>query len=251
MSTPNTSRDLSPERLPASVSGVMRADAARSVRHPLSRALLALTVATGVVDAVSYLGLGHVFTANVTGDIVILGFGLGGAGHLPVVAPLLSLLAFMAGSAVGGLLAPLLSGRRKLMLGGPLAIEATLLAVAALLGAAVHVTPGRLSAYSVIIALALAMGIRNAMARRIGVPDLTTTLLTLTVTGLSADLAAGKRIGSARRVGAVLAMLAGAVAGSRLMQISIGLALGVASALAALTLLWWLELARLAPLHPG
>jgi uncharacterized membrane protein YoaK (UPF0700 family) len=46
-----------------------------SVRHPLTRALLALTFTTGLIDAVSYLALGRVFTANMTGNIVLLGFG--------------------------------------------------------------------------------------------------------------------------------------------------------------------------------
>src|SRR3954454_15582087 len=76
--------------------------AVRSVRHPLARALLVLTISTGVIDAVSYLGLGHVFTANMTGNIVLLGFGVAGSAGLPVVAPIVSLAAFLVGSAVGG-----------------------------------------------------------------------------------------------------------------------------------------------------
>ena len=79
--------------------------AASSIRHPLARALLVLTFTTGLVDAVSYLGLGRVFTANMTGNIVLLGFGIAGSAGLPVVAPLVSLGAFLAGSAAGGMLA--------------------------------------------------------------------------------------------------------------------------------------------------
>src|SRR6476469_2310474 len=79
--------------------------AARSIQHPLARALLALTFSTGLVDAVSYLGLGRVFTANMTGNIVLLGFGIAGSGGLPVVAPLVSLGAFLGGAAVGGRMA--------------------------------------------------------------------------------------------------------------------------------------------------
>src|SRR5260370_21189051 len=76
--------------------------AALSVQHPLVRALLVLTFSTGLIDAVSYLGLGRVFTANMTGNIVLLGFGIAGSGGLPVVAPLVSLGAFLAGAATGG-----------------------------------------------------------------------------------------------------------------------------------------------------
>src|SRR3954453_20991312 len=75
-----------------------------SVRHPLARALLALTFTTGLVDAVSYLGLGRVFTANMTGNIVLLGFGIVGAGGLPVVAPVVSLVSFLVGAGAGGVL---------------------------------------------------------------------------------------------------------------------------------------------------
>src|ERR1700739_3686378 len=78
--------------------------AAANLRHPLSLTLLALTFSTGTVDAVSYLGLGHVFTANMTGNIVLLGFGIAGAGRLPVLSPLVSLAAFMLGAAAGGAL---------------------------------------------------------------------------------------------------------------------------------------------------
>jgi hypothetical protein len=74
-----------------------------SVRHPLTQALLALTFTTGLVDAVSYLALGRVFTANMTG-IVLLGFGIAGSGGLPVVAPIISLAAFLLGAGTGGLL---------------------------------------------------------------------------------------------------------------------------------------------------
>src|SRR5690349_12569634 len=77
---------------------------ATSVRHPLSRALLTLTFTTGLIDAVSYLGLGHVFTANMTGNVVLLGFGIAGSGGLPVLAPIVSLAAFVVGAGVGGAL---------------------------------------------------------------------------------------------------------------------------------------------------
>jgi uncharacterized membrane protein YoaK (UPF0700 family) len=45
----------------------------------LLRPLMVLTVTTGVIDGVSYVGLGHVFTANMTGNVVFIGFALAGA----------------------------------------------------------------------------------------------------------------------------------------------------------------------------
>src|SRR5437588_554094 len=104
---------------------------ALSVRHPLTRALLVLTFTTGLIDAVSYLGLGHVFTANMTGNVVLLGFGIAGSGGLPVLAPIISLVAFLAGAVVGGILAQRLLERHPEHLGAALAVEVTLSAIAA------------------------------------------------------------------------------------------------------------------------
>src|SRR5437588_1918135 len=104
---------------------------ARSVRHPLTRALLVLTFTTGLVDAASYLGLGRVFTANMTGNVVLLGFGLAGTGSLPVVAPLISLGAFLAGAGAGGVLAARLGDRHRRHVASALAVEACLIATAA------------------------------------------------------------------------------------------------------------------------
>ncbi|HET9779111.1 MAG TPA: DUF1275 family protein [Propionibacteriaceae bacterium] len=64
--------------------------------------------------------------------------------------------------------------------------------------------------------LALAMGGQNAVVRRLAVPDLTTTVLTLTVTGLVADTTAPSVRG--RRLISVLAMLAGALVGGLLLR---------------------------------
>lgn len=211
--------------------------AARSLRHPLTQALLILTFTTGVVDAVSYLGLGRVFTANMTGNIVLLGFGIAGSGGLPVVAPLVSLGAFLVGAAAGGLLALRTEDRHAVHIAWALASEVSVIGAATVLAAAATVAPRTVVGDVVIALLAFAMGIRNATVRRIGVPDLTTTVLTMTLTGLAADsrLARGSGQGSRRRVAAVLAMFAGALAGALLLKTSLVLPLAAAGALAALT----------------
>jgi uncharacterized membrane protein YoaK (UPF0700 family) len=195
--------------------------------------LLALTVTTGLIDAVSYLGLGHVFTANMTGNVVLLGFGLAHAGGLPVLAPLISLLAFLLGAGVGGRIAARLAERRRRHVSVALALEAGLLACAAVLAAALTVTVGSLAAYAVIALVAIAMGVRNATVRKLAVPDLTTTVMTLTLTGLVADPAGGAPRNSRRRAGAVVALLAGALVGALLEQQSLTLPLAVAAGAAA------------------
>ena len=157
-----------------------------SLRHPLTRALLVLTLTTGVIDAASYLGLGHVFTANMTGNIVLLGFGIAGGSGLPVVAPLVSLAAFLVGAALGGRMgAALPSGTRHFS--RAMLIEIGVLLLAAVLALVVDITPDRLSGDLIIALLAFGMGVRNATVRRLKVADLTTTVLTMTLTGLAAD----------------------------------------------------------------
>jgi uncharacterized membrane protein YoaK (UPF0700 family) len=211
--------------------------AARSVNHPLTRALLVLTFTTGLVDGVSYLGLGHVFTANMTGNIVFLGFGIAGGTGLPVVAPIVSLLSFLVGAGAGGVLAVRLADRHPFHIGIALSIEVTLLAIAAILAAAVKPRPGGFSADVVIALLALAMGVRNATVRKLAVPDMTTTVLTMTLTGLAADsrLFGGSGRGSVRRISAVVAMLVGALIGALELKVSLALPLITAAALVLLT----------------
>jgi uncharacterized membrane protein YoaK (UPF0700 family) len=216
------------------------------VRHPLTRALLALTFTTGLVDAVSYLGLGRVFTANMTGNVVLLGFGIAGSGGLPVLAPIISLVAFLIGAVVGGVLARRLLDRHAEHLGTALAVEVSLIALAAIIAAAIAVRERTFSGDLLIALLALAMGVRNATIRRIGVPDLTTTVLTGTLTALAADspLTGGSGRGLTRRAAAVVAMLIGALAGALLLKTSIALPLALAAALALATWLVYVPGAR-------
>src|ERR1700752_3768608 len=84
-----------------------------SDRDTLLRPLLfVLTIVTGLVDAVSYLALGHVFVANMTGNIVFLGFAVAGASGFSIPASLVALAAFLAGALVGGRLATNLGDKR-------------------------------------------------------------------------------------------------------------------------------------------
>jgi uncharacterized membrane protein YoaK (UPF0700 family) len=205
---------------------------------PLPALLLGATVLTGVVDAVSYIALGHVFVANMTGNVVLLGFALAGAPGLSVLASVVALAAFLAGAAAGGVLVRRIAHRGALLRAAT-AVEAALLVAALLvaLGAPEPIAGARRGA--VVVALALAMGVQSAAARRIAVPDLPTTVLTLTLAALAAD-AAGAGGGGAwatasRRAGAVLAMFAGALAGGLLTVHASpagGLALAAATAVA-------------------
>jgi uncharacterized membrane protein YoaK (UPF0700 family) len=208
-----------------------------SVRHPLTRALLVLTFTTGLVDAVSYLALGRVFTANMTGNIVLLGFGVAGSGGLPVIAPLVSLASFLLGATVGGVMIRRAGDRHPRLVARALGVEVSALALAAIVAAVTHVVPGAAAAYVLIVLMAFSMGVRNAAVRHIAVPDLTTTVLTMTLTALAAESrpAGGAGQGSVRRVSAVLAMFAGALAGALLLKVTVALPLALAAGLALAT----------------
>jgi uncharacterized membrane protein YoaK (UPF0700 family) len=219
---------------------------ASSVRHPLARALLVLTFTAGLVDAASYLGLGRVFTANMTGNVVLLGFGIAGTAGLPVLGPLVSLGSFLVGSVAGGVLSARVGDRHRQHVARALAVELSVIGTAAVVVAAIAVHPNTASGDLVIALLAFAMGLRNATVRRIGVPDLTTTVLTMTLTALAAEspIAGGSGRGSVRRLAAVLAMFAGALAGALLLKSSLVLPLVAAAALALVTLLAYVPTVR-------
>lgn len=203
----------------------------------LLRALIALTLVSGLVDAVCYLGLGRVFTANMTGNIVVLGFAAAGAPGFSVSASLVSLVFFLAGAACAGRLSARVTRRGRLLLVAMLT-EATLVcaaAVVALLASTVATGWGR---YTTIAILAVAMGVRNGVIRHLAIPDMTTTVLTLTLTGLAADssLAGGSNPRAGRRSAAVVAMLAGAIAGAVLyLHRGVGLPLLIAAVVTAAT----------------
>lgn len=105
-------------------------------RHgPLPLFLVALTVVTGLVDAFSYLVLGHVFVANMTGNVVFLGFSVDRHSGLSPVASLIVISGFLVGASTGGRLASRLSGRPHRWLASAIGAEAAFLALVAILTA--------------------------------------------------------------------------------------------------------------------
>jgi uncharacterized membrane protein YoaK (UPF0700 family) len=175
-----------------------------------------MTAATGVVDAVSILSLGRVFVANMTGNVVFIGFALVGAKGFALAASVVALAGFLLGASVGGNALGRLGGDRATQLRNVVAAELVLLA-AALGLAVVHGTPiTGASADTMAAVMAVALGAQNSVVRRLAVPDLTTTVLTMTLTGIAADLRAQKPLVVVRRLLAVGTMLVGAVIGALL-----------------------------------
>ena len=154
--------------------------------QPLVVTLASLTVVSGFLDAVSFLGLGHVFIANMTGNVVLVGFAAAGAPGFSVAASLCALGFFLGGAAVGGRIARRVRPHRTLML-AVMVMEAALTAAAAIVSGAVPAISAGWPRFAVIALLAFAVGVRNAAVRRLGVRDMTTTVLTTTLTGLASD----------------------------------------------------------------
>ena len=211
----------------------------------LPYALLGMTAATGLVDAVSFLSLGHVFTANMTGNIVLLAFASTGVPQVSLARSITALLGFLAGAAVGGRIMAGTSAAVQLRAASSVfALEIVFLfgATLAALGYSVVSSSHFLQLYAMIAFTAIAMGMRNAAVRNLAVPDMTTTVLTLTITGIAADssLARGTNPRLQRRIAAVVAMFAGAALGSITLRRSVFMALAfsvVLSSLCSLALL--------------
>ncbi|MBV8688078.1 MAG: DUF1275 domain-containing protein [Alphaproteobacteria bacterium] len=211
--------------------------------------LVLISATTGLVDAVSVLGLGRVFTANMTGNIVFLGFAVAGAPGFSWHYCTAALLAFLAGAAAGGRLFRAIGQRRRKWLLVVASVEAALLAGAATTG----LVAGRSEA-SLIAMIGLtgaAMGLRNATVRQLKIPDLTTTVLTVTITGVAADSrwAGGDGPNLGRRFLSISAIMVGAFAGA-LLVLAVGTALPLLVA-AAGTLIPTIALARDVPAEAG
>ena len=196
--------------------------------------MLALTFTTGIVDAAGYLGLDRVFTGNMTGNVVILGMALAGGTGLPVLGPLVALAAFMAGAAVGGRVlrgdAHAWTARHTWLFAG----VGTVVLGAAAIGALVDAIGGW-TQYAITAALGLAMCCQAATARHIAVKDVTTVVVTSTITGLASDSVLGRGEGQPwrRRAGAIVLIGLGALVGAALLKVHLGWTLMVAGVIIA------------------
>lgn len=190
---------------------------------PLVRLLLLLSATTGMVDAASILGMDKVFTANMTGNVVFAAFAAVGAKGFHVTYYLTALAAFMAGAVLAGRISR--HGRPARLshwLVVAASVESAMLILAGLFSLFLTSQPAPVTGgLHVVIALtAGAMGFRNAVVRQLKVPDLSTTVLTLTITGLASDsrLAAGDGTNQKSRLAAVVMIFGGAAVGAALVM---------------------------------
>jgi uncharacterized membrane protein YoaK (UPF0700 family) len=200
---------------------------------PLPALLLLLTATTGVMDAVSVIGLGRVFVANMTGNVAFIGFALAHVPGFSLAASVAAMLGFLAGALVAGTLVARFRWHRGLLLRNTCTMQFVLIAIALVVVLPAAAMPGRADTVAAATLCAGAMGIQNTVARRLAVPDLTTTVLTMTLIGLAADLRRSPVMTTTRRALAVLTMFLGALIGALLVLHS-GLAWALAVALVLL-----------------
>ncbi len=201
--------------------------------------LLGMTAVTGLVDAVSFLSLGRVFTANMTGNIVLLAFAAAHVSGLSIARSLTALLAFLVGAVLGGRVMARANADSQIRLAAQAFLLEDVFLVAASLcaiGYRSDLLEHSFQPFALIALTALAMGTRNAAVRKLAIPDLTTTVLTLTITGIAADssIANGNNPRLARRAASVVAMFLGAALGAVITHYSISAALWLGTALSTL-----------------
>jgi uncharacterized membrane protein YoaK (UPF0700 family) len=206
-------------------------------RDPLPPTLVILTGVTGIIDAVCFLGMSEVFAANMTGNIVLLGFSVAGSDDPETGGRLIALVAFVVGALVAGRLTHrlvTLEPRRWLLLLA--AVNIVLLTMAAVFAIGLPLNTGIGDQWPILVCVGLAMGYKNAAARRLGVADLNTTVVTSTLVGLVVDnpVAGGDAVRPIRRLAAIASLFLGALLGAVLvLNASITIALLVAMAISA------------------
>lgn len=186
--------------------------------------MLLLTLSTGVIDADSYLALDHVFTGNMTGNVLFIGFAIAGVKTIPFVNNSLALLGFVTGSIVGGRIVGLSHDK-----GFP-RVSAWLLLAGGVLALGIATTWTLLRSLDQPILLVLTfllasvMGSQVSAVKPIGNSDVTTIVVTNTLANLARDsrLAGGRRENWAPRLLAVVAMGVGAVIGAAIIHLSAG-----------------------------
>src|SRR5258705_11289119 len=180
--------------------------------------LLLLTFSTGIVDAISVLVLGHVFVANMTGNVIFLGFWFAPHTVVDMTAAVVAFVSFVTGAILGGRLARHLDGDVRRWLTVALGIEVAVLVTLSILSGTGVLDYHDNTKLILIAGLAVTFGIQAATARQFGIQELSTTVLTTTIVGIGFDsrLAGGSAHRERLRYSVGLTMCAGALVGATL-----------------------------------
>ncbi|QKE83571.1 YoaK family protein [Arthrobacter sp. NEB 688] len=192
---------------------VLHRAAPTSVRDGL---VVLLAVTSGATDAVGFLALGSAFTSVMTGNMVLFGMGLARGDGAALALTAVAIGSFVTGAALGARIAgsprtgdPVWPRRIRAALG----VELALFAVFALAWWGLGAAPPEPAFLPLLALNAVALGIQSSAIQRFGVPGLSTTYLTGTLTSVVGRLVSGHGL---RAVGHSLTILAGLVAGAGL-----------------------------------
>jgi uncharacterized membrane protein YoaK (UPF0700 family) len=215
-----------------------------AVTSPVSQrstvvALMLLTFATGLADSISILVLGHVFVANMTGNVIFLGFWLAPKTNIDLTAVVVALPTFVCTTIVSGRLWRHFDDRTRPWITTVLAAEITLLVLLSILAGTGALQYHDNTKLIIIGLLAVTFGLQHSSARQFGIQELSTTVLTSTIVGLGLDshLAGGTGARERLRLGVVLTMCAGAFLGATMSRFVVAPVFVVTAAVVATSLL--------------
>jgi uncharacterized membrane protein YoaK (UPF0700 family) len=202
-------------------------------------ALLLLTFATGLADSISILVLGHVFVANMTGNVIFLGFWLAPRTSIDLTAVVVALPTFVCTTILSGRISRHFADRTRAWITSILATEITLLVALAILGGTGILQYHNNTKLIMIGVLAVTFGLQHSSARQFGIQELSTTVLTSTIVSLGLDsrLAGGSGARQTLRIGVVSTMCAGAFLGATMSRFVVAPVFAVTAAVVAAGLL--------------
>ncbi len=197
--------------------------------------LLLLTFATGLVDAISVLILGHIFVANMTGNVIFLGFWFVPHSGVDMTAAVVAFVSFLAGTVLGGRFTRHLEHDTRRWVSVALSVECVVLVALSILAGAGVLHYHDNTKLILIAGLAMAFGSQNATARQFGIQELSTTVLTSTIVGIGVDsrLAGGTGQREKLRYSVVVTMCAGAVVGATMSRFIVAPVIALAALLVA------------------
>jgi uncharacterized membrane protein YoaK (UPF0700 family) len=202
-------------------------------------ALLLLTFATGLADSISILALGHVFVANMTGNVIFLGFWLAPKTSIDLSAVLVALPTFLCATVLSGRLLRRFGERARAWITTVLVTEIVLLVALSILAGAGVLQYQENSKFIMIGVLAVTFGLQHSSARQFGIQELSTTVLTSTIVSLGQDSRPAGGTGERQklRAGVVATMCAGAFFGATMSRYMVAPVFAVAAAVIATSLL--------------
>ncbi|MBS1691677.1 MAG: DUF1275 domain-containing protein [Actinobacteria bacterium] len=198
-------------------------------------ALMMLTFTTGLIDAISVLVLGHVFVANMTGNVIFLGFWFVPHTTVDLTAAAVAFASFLAGTVIGGRLARRLERDTRRWLTVALGSEVIVLLTLSILAGTGVLGYHDDTKLILIAGLALVFGSQNAAARQFGIQELSTTVLTSTIVGIGVDsrLAGGRGNREKLRIAVVVTMCAGAMVGATMSRFTVAPVIALAGVIVA------------------